>query len=413
MFIFRRFRVAAVFLLIVSLYCLTWPPAALSQNLQIELPSPTNRVTIKVSPKYRRGVFARTRRLMAPPGFKVSVYAARLAEPRFMATDAAGNIYVSLPSKGMVLAFVDKNRDGVADKRVIVAEGLDKPHGLVFRGSDLIVAETGKLVILRDTNGDLVADVKEVFTDDIPADGNHWTRSLAIGPDNDLYVSVGSSCNACVEDDNRRAAILRFSSKKADIFATGLRNSVGMAFSPVKNELWAADNGRDFLGDDIPPDELNKIIHGGDYGWPNCYGDRVVDNEIGNAWKCKNTIPPVEKLQAHSAPLGMVFGTGLRMAKELQDALFIAFHGSWNRKTPTGYKVVAVPFSEGRNAGGPVDFLTGWIDSKGNAWGRPVDLLVGKDGALYLSDDRAGAIYRISETKKAAKERVKEATGRK
>ncbi|MBI5469622.1 MAG: sorbosone dehydrogenase family protein [Deltaproteobacteria bacterium] len=399
----ETFRAAAVSFLIASVFYLACPPPAFSQKTQIGLPPPSSSIRIKVPPKHRRGVFAGPRRLMAPPGFEVSVFAAGLKEPRFMATDPQGNIYVSLPSEGKVVAFVDKNNDGIPDKTVVFAEGLDRPHGLAFRGTELIVAETGKLIILKDTNGDLKADTAEVLTDDIPPGGGHWTRTVVLGPDGNLYVSVGSSCNACVEDDKRRASILRFSDGKATGFATGLRNSVGMAWSPVKNELWAVDNGRDFLGDDLPPDELNKIVQGGDYGWPNCYGDRVMDAEIGNALKCKETIPPVEKLQAHSAPLGMAFGTGLDMAREFQDALFIAFHGSWNRTTPTGYKVVAVPFHEGSNAGPPVDFLTGWLDSRGKAWGRPVGLLAGKDGALYLSDDLAGAIYRISFKKTPSK----------
>lgn len=396
-------RAKTFFFLIASVFCLSGPPLALSQTAQIELPAPSASVRIKVPSRYRSGVFAASRRLMAPPGFEVSVFAAGLKGPRFMAGDPGGNIYVSLPSEGKVVVLVDKNRDGIADRTVVFASGLDKPHGVAFRGTDLIVAETGRLVLLRDTDGDLKSDTREVLTDDIPPDGNHWTRTVVVGPDGKLYVSVGSSCNACVEDDKRRASILRFSDARAEIYATGLRNSVGMAWSPVKNELWAVDNGRDFLGDDLPPDELNKIIEGGAYGWPNCYGDRVTDAEVGNAWKCKDTIPPVEKLQAHSAPLGIAFGTGLEMPEEFRDALFIAYHGSWNRKTPTGYKVVAIPFHEGRNAGPPADFLTGWLDSRGRAWGRPVGLLAAADGALYLSDDRAGAVYRITVKKPAKK----------
>jgi glucose/arabinose dehydrogenase len=396
----ETFRAAAVFFLIASVFYLASPPPAFSQKAQIDLPAPSASIRIKVPPKYRRGVFAGTRRLTAPPGFEVSVFAAGLEGPRFMAADPKGNIYVSLPSEGKVVALVDKDKDGEADDTVVFADKLDRPHGLAFRGTELIVAETGKLIVLRDTNGDLLADTREVLSDDIPSGGGHWTRTVVLGPDSMLYVSVGSSCNACVEDDQRRASILRFSDSKATVFASGLRNSVGMAWSPVKNELWAVDNGRDLLGDDLPPEELNKIIHGGDYGWPYCYGDRVTDAEFGNARKCKDTIPPVEKLQAHSAPLGIAFGTGLDMAREFQDALFIAYHGSWNRTTPTGYKVVAIPFREGSHAGPPVDFLTGWLDSRGRAWGRPVGLLAGGDGALYLSDDRAGAIYRISFRKK-------------
>ncbi len=355
------------------------------------------RVRLIVPAKYRKGVFSKPRYLYVPPGFKISVFAALLKSPRILAVGPDGNLYVSLPDSGKIAVFKDKNHDGVADSARVFASGLVKPHGLAWRGNDLIVAETNRLTLLRDDNHDGRADVRKLITTEIPGGGMHWTRSVVVGPDGMLYTSIGSSCNACVEKDARRGSIVRFSSDGdgSKIYATGLRNSVGMAFHPEKGELWAVDNGRDNLGDDVPPEELNKIIDGGDYGWPHCYGDRTPDPQIGNPWYCKNTIPPVVKMQAHSAPLGITFGYKLGFPKEYRKVLYIAYHGSWDRRVPTGYKLVAVPFDDGRPDGVVTDIVTGWLDGT-EVWGRPVDPVVGADGALYLSDDYAGAIYRIT-----------------
>ncbi len=355
------------------------------------------RVRLSVPAKYRKGAFGKPRYLNVPPGFKVSVFSALLSGPRFMAVGPDGHIYVSLPAEGKIVVLPDKNRDGVADRAVVFASGLNRPHGLVWQGSDLNVAESSALMLLRDEDGDMKADVRQALTDEIPGGGGHWTRSVAAGPTGKVYVSAGSSCNACEEKDERRAAILRFGNNGngTKIYATGLRNSVGMAFHPGKGELWAVDNGRDGLGDDIPPEELNKIIDGGDYGWPYCYGDRTPDPELGSPWRCKNTIPPVVSMQAHSAPLGITFGYGLKFPEGYKDVLYIAFHGSWDRSTPTGYKLVGVVFRDGKPEGMPFDFVTGWLDGM-EYWGRPVAPVVGPDGALYLSDDHAGAVYRIT-----------------
>lgn len=353
------------------------------------------RIKLKVPGKYRRGVFSRPRYLNVPPGFKVSVFAARLTKPRMLAVGPDGFLYVSLPATGKVAVLPDRNHDGVADTAIVFASGLIRPHGLAWRGKDLIVAETNRLTLLRDENGDLKADVREVITDDIPSGGMHWTRSVAVSPGGKLYVSVGSSCNACEEEDERRAAIMRLNGNGGRVYATGLRNSVGLAFHPDRGQLWAVDNGRDNLGDDTPPEELNKIIHGGSYGWPYCYGDRTPDPDLGSPWHCKDTIPPVVKMQAHSAPLGITFGEGLKFPDRYRDMLYIAFHGSWNRSVPTGYKLVAISFKDGKTDGMLFDIITGWLDGR-KYWGRPVAPVVGSDGALYLSDDYAGAIYRIT-----------------
>ncbi|MEO5573804.1 MAG: PQQ-dependent sugar dehydrogenase [Gammaproteobacteria bacterium] len=357
----------------------------------------TESVTVAVPETYRNGVFQGKRTLMAPPGFRVAVFAAGLGKARFMAVSVAGDIYLSVPPQGKILVLPDKNRDGMADRIVVFAEGLDGPHGLVFRGKELVVAENGRLTALLDTDNDLRADVKTVLSKDIAAGGGHATRSVVQGADGSLYVATGSSCNVCIEDDPRRATVIRFKAQggTGEIFARGLRNTVGLAIHPVTGELWGGDNGRDMLGDDVPPEELNLIAADADYGWPYCYGNAIPDPDLGTPQRCANTRPPKVAIQAHSAPLGMTFGQGLAFPEEYRQALFVALHGSWNRSEPTGYKLLGVPFAAGKPQGTPFDIITGWLEDD-EAWGRPVMPLVGPDGALYLSDDQAGAVYRIS-----------------
>jgi len=215
--------------------------------------------------------------------------------------------------------------------------------------------------------------------------------------DGSLYVSIGSRCNACDESDPRRATVMKVdpANGKPEIFSRGLRNSVGLAVSPDGTTLWASDNGRDMLGDDLPPDEINQLKLGGDFGWPYCFGRQVADPEIGSGKDCQDTLAAAVDLPAHSAPLGIAFGTKLKAPEKYRNSLFVAFHGSWNRRVPTGYKLIRISLTDGEPTGGPQDFLSGWL-ADGKAWGRPVTPLVGKDGNLYLSDDRADAVYRIS-----------------
>ncbi len=375
------------------------PLLAVLLLLPAHLRSEVRSVEIKlgVPAGLKRGVFKKVRTLRVLPGFKVSLFASKLDRPRFMAFGPDGHLYVTLPRSGSVVVLPDRDKDNVADEVLVFADGLDEPHGIAFRGSELIIAGNGSLVLLKDTDGDLKADVEKRLTDDIPAGGGHWTRTVVIGPDNFLYVSAGSSCNVCIEKDGRRASVLAFPSGggPGELYARGLRNSVGIAFHPGSGDLWGVDNGRDRLGDDLPPEELNLITAKSDYGWPYCYGDRVPDPDYGSKERCAPTTPPVVKMQAHSAPLGLAFGHKLKFPSPYKDVLYIAFHGSWNRSIPTGYKVVGIPFKGGRPSGGPFDFVTGWLVGE-SAWGRPVAPVAGPDGALYLSDDKAGAVYRIT-----------------
>lgn len=358
-------------------------------------------VEVRLPPGPRPWPFENPRNLMVPPGFEVTLFASGLGRPRMMAFGPEGNLYVSVPMEDRVIVLPDRDHDGAADEKVVFAEGLARPHGLAFRDGELLVVESGRLLALKDRDGDLRADAKRVVSADIPIGGGHWTRSVATAPGDGIFVSAGSTCNVCVEEDFRRAAVLRFSPDggSAKLFASGLRNTVGLAVHPETGELWGVDNGRDWLGDELPPEELNRIVSKGDYGWPYCYGHRVPDPDLGSRRRCRSTTPPEAEFQAHSAPLGIAFGYGLAFPSPYRDVLYIAYHGSWNRTKPTGYKLVGVPFKDGGPSGPPFDFATGWlVHEKGEFWGRPVAPVVGPDGALYLSDDFAGAVYRIAPT---------------
>jgi len=342
-----------------------------------------------------------------PPGFALMEYAAGLDGPRFMAfgpdTGAGPNfeapppaLYVTTIRDGKVMALPDRDQDGVADEKIVFAEGLRSPHGITWHEGWLYVGETHQVVRQRDTDGDLRADEREVVAPGLPAGEQHFTRTVGFGPGGGLYVSVGSSCNVCAEKDPRRAAILRFDPAKgeeATIFARGLRNAVGFTWHPETGELWATDNGRDWLGDHLPPEELDRVRAGDDHGWPYCYGARIPDPEMGSEERCAETEPATFEMPAHSAPLGLEFYTGEMFPAEYRGDLFVAFHGSWNRSVPTGYKVVRVRFRDGR----PValeDFVDVWMKG-GRVRHRPVDIKTGPEGALYISDDRGGTIFRV------------------
>lgn len=335
-----------------------------------------------------------------PPGFHLSVFAEGLGAARFMAFGPDGVLYVTSIHDGKVLALPDRNHDGRADQVITFAENLLSPHGLAWHDGWLYVGESHQVIRLRDTTGDLRADERQVVVPDLPAGEMHFTRTVGFGPDGGLYVSVGSSCNACKETDPRRAAILRYNPDGSgmEIYARGLRNAVGFTWHPETKELWATDNGRDWLGDDLPPDDLNLVRRGGDYGWPYCYGNRIPDPEMGSRERCAATVPSTFELPAHSAPLGLDFYTGTMFPPEYRGDLFIAFHGSWNRSVPTGYKVVRVRFRPEASGARPVameDFVDVWFKG-GRVTHRPVDVKTGPDGALYISDDRGGTIFRLT-----------------
>jgi glucose/arabinose dehydrogenase len=334
-----------------------------------------------------------------PPGFVIELYAGDLGHPRFLALDPRGTLLVSVPRAGRVIALPDDNRDGRADGVVPVVEGLELPHGLAFLDGQLHVAETGRIMRFDyDPATRRVRGSPTVVVPNLPARGSHWTRTIAIGPDRRLYVSVGSSCNSCEERDRRRAAIYRYDAdgRGGAPFATGLRNAVGIAFRPGTSELWATVNGRDWLGDDRPPEYVTRVEEGGFYGWPYCHwtaAGLVPDPDLGGGDRCKVAVRPGLLYQAHTAPLGLAFYTGSQFPPEYRGDLLVALHGSWNRSVPVGYKVIRVRL--GGATPTAEDFATGWLVG-GRYWGRPVDLAVAPDGALFLSDDGLGAVYRIT-----------------
>src|SRR5713226_259923 len=340
-------------------------------------------------------------RIRLPAGFEIRIYARGLFGPRFMTVGPDSQIYVSMPSMGWIGMLRDDDGDGKVERIDRIAENLDRVHGLAFWQGKLYAAGSEKIWRVDRPRGREGAAQTTVIVPNLPGPSQgHWTRTILFGTDGKLYVSVGSSCNVCKEKDRRRAAIVRYNPDGSgeEICASGLRNSVGIAWHPVTKELWGTDNGRDWLGDNSPPDEINIIRQGKNYGWPNCIANRVPDPDFGSPEVCDKTEPPVVSLPAHSAALGLAFYTAKQFPAEYQGDLFVAMHGSWNRSKKTGYKVVRVRFENGQPKQ-VEDFATGWMmQEKGQevVWGRPVDLVVGPDGSLYLSDDYAGFIYRIS-----------------
>jgi glucose/arabinose dehydrogenase len=339
-------------------------------------------------------------RLSAPTGFKVDYFAKNLGGVRFMAVAPDGAVYASQPGKGRVVRLPDANHDGVADSVIVVVSGLNQPHGLAFHKGALYVANTDGVVRVA-LGPDGVATGAPVYVNHYAGGGGHWTRTIVFGADSAMYVSVGSSCNVCVEKSSDRAAVLRFNEDGSGkrVYASGLRNAVGLAVNPQTGALWAAQNERDDLRpshENLPPEEINILQDGGDYGWPYCYGNRVPNPEYNDSARCARTIPPALELQAHSAPLGVTFLDRATMfPSDYRGDLLVAYHGSWNRDTPTGAKVVRVHVV----GGAPVsaeDFVTGWQQPDGSRWGRPVDVVVAADGSVLVSDDASGSIYRVS-----------------
>ncbi len=363
-----------------------------------------------------------------PPGFKISVFADAsskngeyLRGARFMAFDASGNLYVTSAKDDRVVMLPDADKNGVADEVISVAEHLNAPQGLAFAGDTLLVANQDGVVKLERSGAAWSAKATP-FINKLPS-GGHTLKNIKLSPDGYLFINVGSSCNVCTETDPTRATILRYTldgkpagalvtvgqHRQSAVWARGLRNSQGFAWQPQTGAMYATNNGADnrsatrngAVNDALPPEHLNKIEAGKHYGWPHCWGDPdnlQVQTEDPNfpaeTGFCKTVQAPAIIFTSHSTPIGITFLDKTNWPAEYRQDAIVAMHGSWNRKQLSGYKLVRVKFKNNQPSE-VVDFATGWLLDN-NAWGRPVDVAVGTDGAVYVSDDRADVIYRIS-----------------
>jgi glucose/arabinose dehydrogenase len=333
-----------------------------------------------------------------PPGFAIGLYASHVPNARSMSLSPNGTLFVGTRTAGNVYAIVDRNHDHKAKEVITLVRGLNMPNGVGFRDGALYVAEVDRMLRYDNIEAHLKDPPKPVVVNEsFPRDRHHGWKFIRFGPDGLLYVQVGAPCNVCEREDPRYASITRMKpdGTRLEIFARGVRNTVGFDWHPKTGELWFTDNGRDWLGDNMPPDELNHAPKQGlHFGFPYCHGKNIPDPEFGNSRKCEEFIPPAIELGPHVGGLGMRFYTGRMFPDEYRDQIFIAEHGSWNRSTPIGYRVTLVRLDNHRPVKYEV-FAEGWLQG-GRAWGRPVDVLVMPDGSMLVSDDEADAIYRIS-----------------
>ncbi|MCA1979493.1 MAG: PQQ-dependent sugar dehydrogenase [Thiobacillus sp.] len=330
-------------------------------------------------------------KLRLPPGFQVELFA-RVPNARQMALGKS-HLFVGSRAAGKVYAVPLAG----PTRPVVVAAGLNMPVGVAVRGGDLYVSAVSRILRLRDIEARIARPPRpEVVTAAYPGDLHHGWKFIAFGPDGRLYVPVGAPCNICEPDPDRYATItaLDLRTKRIEVVARGVRNTVGFDWQPGTRELWFTDNGRDWMGDDAPPDELNRLTQPGQhFGYPYCHGGTLADPEFGGKRRCAEFVPPVQNLGAHVAALGMRFYAGTAFPPRYRGAVFIAEHGSWNRSSKSGYRVSVVRLDGGR-AIAYEPFVTGWLENE-SAWGRPADVLVLPDGSLLISDDLAGAIYRV------------------
>ncbi len=338
--------------------------------------------------------------IVVPEGFSIGAYASDVANARMLLFTTGGDLLVATPNLGkVVLLERDRDRDGKADGKRDLMVSLKGPNGLDFHEGWLYIAETDAIgrIAFDHASGSTSGTYERVVTG-LPSGGNHWQKTLRFGPDGLMYVTIGSSCNVCIEEDARRGTMMRYQPDGSgeEIFATGLRNSAGFDFSPTDNQVYATDNGRDMLGDDFPPCELNRVSQGNHYGWPFANGARVPDPDFGpdNGTIIERSVAPVHEFRAHNAPLGIQFIRGHTLPEKYRGSALVALHGSWNRSVKDGYKVVSLHFDE---AGGILqeDFVSGFL-LEDDVIGRPVELEEGPDGAIYISDDYAGAVYRVA-----------------
>lgn len=334
-----------------------------------------------------------------PQGFKLEVFA-EVPDARSMAVSPSGIVYVGNKDEDKVYALKDTDGDNRADKRWVIASGLNMPNGVAFHDGDLYIAEVSRIVKLQGIESKLDnPGAPLVVIDDYPTETHHGWKYIAFGPDGKLYVPVGAPCNICEPKKEIYASITRVNKDGSgrEIFAKGIRNTVGFTWHPETKELWFTDNGRDSMGDNIPSCELNYAPKSGlHFGYPYCHEGSVKDPEFGNKRPCSDFTPPADKLGAHVAPLGLKFYDGKMFPASFKNQIFVAEHGSWDRSKKSGHNVSLVRLNNNKVVGHEV-FASGWLnDATQKVWGRPVDILVLKDGSMLISDDKAGVIYRVT-----------------
>ncbi len=335
--------------------------------------------------------------IQLPDGFRIEVYAYDMENARQMALGDQGTLFVGSMKSGNVYAAVDLDNDNVAERSWLIDNGLERPSGLEFRDGALYVGAINQILRYDNIEASL-EDPPEpvVVTDQLPSESHHGWKYLRFGPDGLLYIPVGAPCNICDEPDHMHIRRMRADGSGMEVFAEGVRNSVGMAFHPDTGELWFTDNGRDLMGDEMPSCELNHAPDAGmHFGFPYCHQGDTLDPKFGEGKSCSDYVPPVVNLGPHVAPLGLAFYTGDMFPGEYANQLFITEHGSWNRSNKIGYRIKLVRFDGEGNVTGQEVFADGWLQGEEN-WGRPNDVLVMPDGALLVSDDQGGVIYRIS-----------------
>lgn len=334
-----------------------------------------------------------------PEGFAIHIYADDVPGARSMALGENGTLFVGTRTGGSVYAVVDGDQDYVADEVITLAEGLNSPNGVAVRDGSLYVAEIDRVLRYDAMEANLISVPEPVVvSEEFPSDSHHGWKYIAFGPDDKLYVPVGAPCNVCETADDPHGKIYRMNpdGSELEVVARGMRNTVGFDWHPETGDLWWTDNGRDMMGDDIPPDELNHSTEPGQhFGFPYCHGGTIADPEFGNGRSCDEFVAPAQQLGPHVAALGMTFYTGDQFPAEYGNQIFIPEHGSWNRTEPIGYRVTLVRLDENGEATSYEIFAEGWLAEDGTVHGRPVDLLVLPDGSMLLSDDNSGMIYRI------------------
>ncbi|MGB4843705.1 MAG: sorbosone dehydrogenase family protein [Ferruginibacter sp.] len=336
-------------------------------------------------------------KIQLPPGFSISVFA-EVPNARSMCWGEQGTLFVGNRSKDKVYAVTDKNKDGKADTVFIIDKGLNMPNGVAFRKGSLYVAEVNRILRYDDIENRLSNPPEPVVVyDKLPTEKHHGWKFIAFGPDDKLYVPVGAPCNICEKENPIYASLSRMNpdGSRLEVYASGIRNTVGFAWHPQTKELWFTENGRDNMGDDMPAEELNHAPQKGmHFGYPYCHQGDTPDPEFGSKRNCSEFTPPVKNLMPHAAALGMRFYTGNMFLPEYKNQIFIAEHGSWNRSEKSGYRITMVRLDKNK-AMQYIPFASGWLSNNGKVSGRPVDIEIAADGAMLVSDDHRGVIYRI------------------